>query len=52
MFALSAAVDGEIAGVLNRPRFARAIPLARGDINRNYGDRNYGDGSVFTFHSS
>ena len=23
------AVDGEIAGVLNRPRFARAIPLAR-----------------------
>ena len=29
MFALSAAVDGEIAGVLNRPRFARAIPLAR-----------------------
>ncbi len=29
LFALSAAVDGEIAGVLNRPRFARAIPLAR-----------------------
>ena len=29
VFALSAAVDGEIAGVLNRPRFARAIPLAR-----------------------
>ena len=29
MFALSAAVDGEIAGVLNRPRLARAIPLAR-----------------------
>jgi uncharacterized protein len=29
VFALSAALDGEIAGVLNRPRFARAIPLAR-----------------------
>ena len=29
VFALSAAVDGEIAGVLNRPKFARAIPLAR-----------------------
>ena len=29
VFALSAAVDGEIVGVLNRPRFARAIPLAR-----------------------
>jgi hypothetical protein len=29
VFALSAAVDGEIAGVLNRPRFARAILLAR-----------------------
>jgi len=29
VFALSAAVDGEIAGVLNRPRLARAIPLAR-----------------------
>jgi uncharacterized protein len=29
VFALSAAVDGEIAGVLNRPRFARAIALAR-----------------------
>ena len=29
VFALSAAVGGEIAGVLNRPRFARAIPLAR-----------------------
>jgi uncharacterized protein len=29
VFALSAAVDGEIAGVLNRPRFAHAIPLAR-----------------------
>ena len=28
-FALSPAVDGEIAGVLNRPRFARAIPPAR-----------------------
>ena len=28
VFALSAAVDGEIAGVLNRPRFARAIPFA------------------------
>jgi predicted nucleic acid-binding protein len=28
VFALSAAVDREIAGVLNRPRFARAIPLA------------------------
>ena len=31
VFALSAAVDGEIAGVLNRPRFAHAIPLARRD---------------------
>jgi uncharacterized protein len=31
VFALSAAVDGEIAGVLNRPKFARAIPLARGE---------------------
>jgi predicted nucleic acid-binding protein len=29
VFALSAAVDGEIAGVLNHARFARAIPLAR-----------------------
>ena len=29
VFALSAGVDGEIAGVLNRPRFARAIPLTR-----------------------
>jgi putative PIN family toxin of toxin-antitoxin system len=29
VFALSAAVDGEIAGVLNRPRFARAIPPER-----------------------
>ena len=29
VFALSAAVDAEIAGVLNRPRFARAIPPAR-----------------------
>jgi uncharacterized protein len=29
VLALSAAVDGEIAAVLNRPRFARAIPLAR-----------------------
>jgi hypothetical protein len=29
VFALSAAVDGEIAGALNRPGFARAIPLAR-----------------------
>ena len=29
MFALSTAVDGEISGVLSRPRFARAIPLAR-----------------------
>ena len=29
VFALSAAVGGEIAGVLNRPRFARAIPPAR-----------------------
>lgn len=29
VFALSVAVDGEIAGVLNRPRFARAIPPAR-----------------------
>ena len=31
VFALSAAVDGEIAGVLNRPKFARAILLARRD---------------------
>ena len=29
VFALSAAVDGEIADVLNRSRFARAIQLAR-----------------------
>ncbi|HJU20254.1 MAG TPA: putative toxin-antitoxin system toxin component, PIN family [Stellaceae bacterium] len=29
VFALSAAVDAEIAGVLDRPKFARAIPLAR-----------------------
>jgi uncharacterized protein len=29
VFALSAAVDAEITEVLNRPRFARAIPLAR-----------------------
>jgi hypothetical protein len=29
VFALSAAVDAEIAGVLGRPRFALAIPLAR-----------------------
>ena len=31
VFALSAAVDAEIAGVLGRPKFARAIPLARRD---------------------
>ena len=29
VFALSTAVDGEIAGVLNRARFAQAIPPAR-----------------------
>ena len=29
VFALSAAVDAEITGVINRPRFAHAIPLAR-----------------------
>jgi uncharacterized protein len=29
VFALSAAVDAEIAGVLNRPKFARAIPFVR-----------------------
>ena len=29
VFALSAAVDAEIAGVLGRPKFARTIPLAR-----------------------
>jgi putative PIN family toxin of toxin-antitoxin system len=29
VFALSAVVDAEIEGVLNRPRFAHAIPLAR-----------------------
>ena len=29
VFALSAAVYGEIAGVLNRPRFARATSLAQ-----------------------
>ena len=29
VFALSAAVDAEIAGVLGRPKFAFAIPLAR-----------------------
>jgi putative PIN family toxin of toxin-antitoxin system len=29
VFALSAAVDAEIAGVLGRPKLARAIPLAR-----------------------
>ena len=29
VFALSAAVDAELAGVLNRPKFAGAIPLAR-----------------------
>jgi predicted nucleic acid-binding protein len=28
VFALSTAVDGEIARVLSRPRFARTIPLA------------------------
>jgi uncharacterized protein len=31
LFALSAAVDGEFAEVLRRPKFARAIPLARRD---------------------
>jgi putative PIN family toxin of toxin-antitoxin system len=31
VFALSAAVDGEFAEVLSRPKFARAIPLARRD---------------------
>jgi hypothetical protein len=29
VFALSAAADAEIAGVLERPKFAFAIPLAR-----------------------
>jgi putative PIN family toxin of toxin-antitoxin system len=29
VFALSAAVDAEIADVLSRPKFARAIPLSR-----------------------
>lgn len=29
VFALSAAVDEEISGVLNRPKLARAIPIAR-----------------------
>jgi uncharacterized protein len=29
VFALSTAIDGEIARVLNRARFARAIPPAR-----------------------
>jgi putative PIN family toxin of toxin-antitoxin system len=29
VFALSTAVDDELAGVLNRPKFAGAIPLAR-----------------------
>jgi hypothetical protein len=29
VLALSAAVDAEIAGVLDRPKFAQAIPLAR-----------------------
>ena len=29
VFALSAAVEAEIAGVLNRPKFQRAIPLER-----------------------
>jgi len=29
VFALSAAVDAEIAGVLSRPKFASTIPLAR-----------------------
>jgi putative PIN family toxin of toxin-antitoxin system len=29
VFALSAAVDAEIANVLDRPKFARAIPTAR-----------------------
>jgi hypothetical protein len=36
VFALSAAVDGEIAGVLNRPKFARAIPLARASGSWKY----------------
>ena len=31
MFVLSAAVDAEFAEVLSRPKFARAIPLARRD---------------------
>ena len=31
VFALSAAVDAEFAEVLSRPKFARAIPLARRD---------------------
>ena len=31
VFALSAAVDAEFAEVLNRPKFARAIPFARRD---------------------
>lgn len=31
VFALSAAVDGEFAEVLDRPKFAHAIPLARRD---------------------
>ena len=31
VFALSAAVDAEIAGVLGRPKFARTVPLARRD---------------------
>ena len=31
VFALSAAVDAEIAGVLGRPKFVRTIPLARRD---------------------
>lgn len=39
VFALSIAVDNEIAAVLNRPKFARAIPLERRarvlDILRN-----------------
>jgi predicted nucleic acid-binding protein len=29
VFALSAAVDAEVASVLNRPKFARSIPLQR-----------------------
>lgn len=29
IFALSAAVDAEIAGVLGRPKFARVVPLER-----------------------